>query len=126
MEKPPVPDSYQRIMPYLIVQHAAGFVEFMKDTFGATEKFKVMRDENLIMHGELNINGSIIMYADANDVHQAQNAGMFIYVENCDKTYEIAIDNGSVSLFEPGDKDYGRGSGVRDPFGNTWWITSAL
>lgn len=54
-----------------------------------------------------------------------QNAGMFIYVENTDKTFQKAIDHGAEVLMPISDKEYGRTCGVRDPFGNTWWITQA-
>ncbi|WP_431200968.1 hypothetical protein ACQ86K_30970 [Mucilaginibacter sp. P19] len=26
----------------------------------------------------------------------------------------------------PADQPYGRSAGVKDPFGNTWWITNPL
>ena len=42
-----IPEGYQQVMPYLIVKDAAGFMEFMKNVFGAQEKFKMMRDENI-------------------------------------------------------------------------------
>jgi len=36
----------------------------------------------------------------------------------------LLIAEGAVSLMEVENKDYGRSSGVTDPFGNVWWITS--
>lgn len=119
-----LPHGYQQVMPYLIVPRAAAFMAFMQTVFGATERMKMMRDEKLIMHAELQVGDSVIMLADATDQYSQQNAGLFIYVDNCDATYKAALDNGAEPIMEPVNQDYGRSSGVKDPFGNTWWVTS--
>ncbi|XHR94178.1 VOC family protein [Mucilaginibacter sp. UC70_90] len=121
-----IPENYQAVMPYLIVKNGAQFIGFTQKVFGATEQFKTMRDEHTIMHAEVNINGSTIMFADCTDTYQQQNAGMFVYVENCDETYQKALDSGAESIMPPADQPYGRSAGVKDPFGNTWWITNPL
>jgi PhnB protein len=125
MSKVNIPEGYQAIMPYLIIEHAAKFSKFMQDVFGAKEKTKEMRDEQTIMHAELELNGSTIMFADATEKYSVQNAGLFIYVTNCDNCYTRAMADGATSLREPEDQPYGRSAGIQDPFGNTWWITSA-
>ena len=124
MENVNIPEGYPQLMPYLIVEGAAEFISFTQKVFGATEKFKTMRDEQIIMHAEVSIGDSVIMLADATEQFAAQNAGMFIYVDNCDKVFQKALDNGATTLMEPADQPYGRSGGVKDAFGNTWWITS--
>ena len=49
-----------------------------------------------------------------------------VHVGDADATYKKALAAGSLTVDgqEPSDKDYGRTCGVKDPFGNTWWITS--
>ena len=119
-----IPEGYQQVMPYLIVENAAAFMEFTQKVFGAEEKFKAMRDEKLIMHAEISIGGSVIMIADATELYKPQPASMFVYVEDCDTTYNNALANGATSVNEPANQDYGRSAGVKDAFGNTWWITA--
>jgi PhnB protein len=121
-----IPENYQRIMPYLVIPNGDKFIEFMKTVFGATEQYKAMRDENTIMHAELSIKGSTIMFAGCTDTYTQQNAGMFIYVDSCDETYHKALDNGAESIIPPADQPYGRSAGVKDPFGNTWWVNNVL
>lgn len=121
-----LPENYQRIMPYLIVKDAAKFIEFMQNVFSAQEQYKQMRDEKHIMHAELSIQGSTIMFCDSTETYHPQNAGLFIYVDNCDETYKKALDNGAESINEPADQSYGRSAGVKDPFGNTWWVTNPI
>ncbi len=125
MKKVNIPEGYQQVMPYLIVKDAAAFLEFTQKVFGAEEKYKAMRDENLIMHAEICIGDSVIMFADATEQFKQQSAGMFIYVDDCDTVYQKAIANGAISAREPESQEYGRSAGVKDAFGNTWWITGA-
>lgn len=125
METLNIPKGYQQIMPYLVIKNASAFFGFTKNVFDAEERMKIMRTETVIMHAEISINGSCVMFADANEQFPVQNAGLFIYVTDCDSVYKKALMNGAVSLSEPADQEYGRSSGVKDEFGNTWWITSA-
>ena len=119
-----IPEGYNAVMPYLIIKGADKFINFMKSVFGATEKFKEMRDEHTIMHAELDVDGSIVMFAESTDEYPPQTAGMFVYVVNADETYKKALEAGGTNVMEPADREYGRACGVKDPYGNTWWITS--
>jgi len=124
MENLKIPEGHQRIMPYLIIENASAFFNFTKNVFGAVEKYKMMRTETLIMHAEISIGDSVIMFADATPEHSKQTAGLFIYVDNCDVVYQNGLVNGATIVIPPADQSYGRSAGIRDPFGNTWWITS--
>jgi PhnB protein len=116
--------NHQTVMPYLIVKDAANFISFTQKVFDAKETYRAMRDANTIMHAEIMIGDSTIMFADTTEQHKTRPAGLFIYVENADKAYKKAIDAGATILTNLADQDYGRSGGVTDPFGNDWWITS--
>jgi PhnB protein len=126
MEYLNLPEGYQTVMPYLILKDAQNFIQFTKDVFGAVEMHKTMRDEQVIRHAEVSIGGSVIMLAEQTENFDVQNAGLFIYLDNCDATYQRALTYGATSLMEPSDQSYGRCSGVKDAFGNTWWLTTAF
>ncbi len=121
-----MPKGYQTVMPYLIVNGAANFIDFTKNVFKAVEneKMRSMRDEKTIQHSEIMIGDSTIMFADSTEKYEPRTAGLFIYVENADETYKRALDEGATTIMELSDQDYGRTCGVTDPFGNVWWITS--
>ncbi len=119
-----IPSGYQTVMPYLILKNANGFLQFTKTVFSASEKMKSFRDADLIAHAEIQIGDSIIMFSEASDDFPAQAAGLFIYVEKADETYEKALQNGAASIMPPSDQSYGRSCGIRDPFGVSWWITT--
>lgn len=120
-----IPNSHQTIMPYLILPGAEKFIEFTQKVFNAESTFKRMREDGkTIMHSEIQIGNSTVMFADTTDEYKSRPAGLFIYVENSDETYKKAIDEGASTVMGLSDQDYGRTCGVTDPFGNTWWITS--
>ena len=119
-----IPEGYQRVMPYLIIKDAAGFMKFMHNVFGAEEKMKHMRDEHIIMHAEITIGECVIMFADATGDYEPRTGGFFIYVSDADAVYNDAIAKGATAGSPMSDQPYGRSGGVIDPFGNTWWITT--
>jgi PhnB protein len=121
---PRIPANYQTVMPYLILENAIEFISFAEKVFGARETYKVMRDPKTIMHAEIMIGDSTIMFADSTDTYKPQPAAMFIYVDNADDRYQKAIDAGASVITKVSDQPYGRSGGVTDPFGNSWWITS--
>ena len=126
MEKLNYPSDYQQVMPYLIIKDAAGFIKFMEDIFGAKEKMKHMRDESVIMHAEITVGESVIMFADSTADYAPTTGGFFIYVADADATYNKAIAAGATSLMPVYDMPYGRSGGIVDPFGNTWWPTTHI
>jgi len=121
-----IPENYQTVMPYLIIKNARAFSKFMQIVFGATETILLMRDENTVMHGEVMVGGSTVMFADWTENYEPRPAGMFIYVDNADERFQKAIENGASVVTPVADQPYGRSGGVLDPFGNTWWITNVL
>jgi len=121
-----IPEDYQTVMPYLIVENASGFIDFTKSVFGARERMKHMRNEHIIAHAEISIGGSTIMFADSIPGYPPRASGFFIYVHDADKTYADALSAGATVITPLADQEYGRSGGVLDPFGNTWWITSVI
>lgn len=118
-----LPDGYQYVMPYLIIPNAAGFLQFVEKVFDGREKMKAINDDQTIMHGEVQIGDSTIMFADSNPQWGANTAGLYVHVTNVDETYRKALAEGAQSIIPPEDKHYGRTAGFKDPFGNTWWPT---
>ena len=121
-----LPKGYQTVMPYLILKDVAAFIDFTKNVFGAEELAVYRNDDGSFMHAEIQIGGCTIMMGQSNDDWGVQNAGLYINVEDTDSTFHKALDAGAMAIMPIEDKDYGRTSGVKDPQGNTWWITQNL
>jgi PhnB protein len=117
-----IPSHYLPLMPYLIVNNAKAFAGFAKNVFGATEQLIVPDDANKIIHGELKINDAVIMFAESTDMYKEKTAGLYTYVDDVEKVYKAALENGAKSLVPATTRDYGASAGFEDPFGNQWWI----
>jgi PhnB protein len=120
-----MPSGYHTIAPYIIVPRAGEFIEFLKNAFGGTERFRVGREpgSNLIMHAEVTIGNSTIELADADEQIPAAPTAIHLYVDDADSSFARAIDAGATSIYEVGDHVSGdRQGAVRDPFGNIWYV----
>lgn len=121
-----IPEQYNQLMPYIMVKTAPEFLAFAKEVFGATEQLIVPRPDGSVMHGELRIGSAVIMFADANEDYKAAGNSLCLLVESADEVYKKALAHGAFSLQAPEDKEYGRGAGFQDPFGNTWWLMEGI
>lgn len=120
-----IPSGHQAVMPYLLLADAAAFIVFTEKVFNAAVQAKHMReDQTTIMHAEIQIGGSTIMFADATEQYKAHPAQLFVYVDNADDGFEKAKAAGGTVVMELSDQGYGRTCGIADTCGNTWWITS--
>ncbi|HTM89732.1 MAG TPA: VOC family protein [Terriglobales bacterium] len=128
----PEPASYIRegfhtITPYLIVQGAAEFSEFLKAAFGAKERLRVPLPDGSLMHAEADLGGYVIEFADSNEQFPPRPAELHLYVSDADATYARAVAAGATSMFAPVDQDYGdREAYVKDKFGNQWYIATPI
>ncbi|MEJ0001043.1 MAG: VOC family protein [Verrucomicrobiota bacterium] len=70
---------------------------------------------------------SMLMMGQATATWKAEPLSLYLFVENADTAYQRALDAGATSLMPPADQFYGdRTSGVKDAWGNTWWISTHL
>ena len=123
----PVPEGYHTVTPFLMVNGAARFIDFLKAAFGAEEMFRMPGPQGNVMHAEVRIGDSIIMLADATDEHPPKPAMFYLYVEDADGLYRRALQAGATSLAEPTDHFYGdRAGAVQDAWGNQWWIATHI
>lgn len=92
--------GHQPLMPYLILKNAKAFIDFTKKVFGAKEVYKGYRDNDnkTIEHAEVQINGCNILFADVTPFFDVANANLFIYVDDADASYQLAIENGSTEI----------------------------
>jgi uncharacterized glyoxalase superfamily protein PhnB len=118
------PGGYRTIAPYIIVPRAAEFIEFLKNAFAGTERFRFpIEGSDLIMHAEVTIGNSIIELADANEQIPPAPTAIHLYVDDADSFFARAIEAGATSIYGVGDHVSGdRQGAVRDPFGNLWYV----
>jgi PhnB protein len=121
----PIPEGYHTVTPYLIVEGAQQLLDFLKQGFGATERFSMPGPDGKIGHAEVQIGNSVVMLADANPRWKPTKTMLYLYVEDVDAVYKKAVAAGGKSVMEPANQFYGdRSANVEDAFGNHWGIAT--
>lgn len=117
-----MPDGYNTVTPYLVVQEPEETIHFLKQVLGATELLAPMRREDgSIMHAEMLLGNSPIMLGGATAEWTPSPAMLYVYVADADEAYRKAMALGGISLMEPSDQPHGdRYSMVLDSQGNQW------
>lgn len=127
-----IPDGYNSVTPYLVVEGADRAIDFYKKAFGASEAYR-LDHEGKVAHAELKIGNSMLMISEpmANSVYQdpisigGSPVGLMIYVEDVDKVYQQAIAAGATEIRPVEDQFYGDRSGnLKDPFGHLWTVAT--
>ena len=121
-----LPEGFGTITPYLFVKDANAFGEFVKEAFGLHEVGRTMRDD-IVANLMLRIGTTTIMASEASDDFPPMPTAFYLYVEDADVSMARALEAETELVCEAMDMDYGdRQGGVRDPFGNLWWISQRL
>jgi PhnB protein len=131
----PIPDTYRRITPCLIIAGAAKALEFYGEVFGATERMRYPGPAGTVAHAEIQIGDSVVIVEDEDPYRgtTAPPAGglpgtpvfQFIYVTDVDAVVARAVELGSTVVRAPQDQFYGDRDGyIVDPFGHGWTIAT--
>ncbi len=121
----PVREGFHTVTLYLAVQGAAQLIDFVKQAFGATETLRGTGSGGGL-HAEVRIGDSMVMIGGyAGMPFDETPSAIHLYVDDADAVYERALEAGAASLQGPTDQPYGdREAGVKDPFGNLWYIAT--
>lgn len=122
----PIPDGNHTVTPCLAAQGAAGLVDFMMKAFGATHaEPPVKRPDGAIAHAQMQIGDSRIMLGEARTPADVTSTMLYLYVPDCDAVFKQAVAAGGTVIMEPMDMFYGdRSGGLKDAWGNQWWIAT--
>jgi uncharacterized glyoxalase superfamily protein PhnB len=113
------PHGWHTVTPRIVTGDVAGLVGFLNAVFNATGEYRVG------MPAEIKIGDSIVMISDGGGRRETISAFLYVYVEDADETYRLAVAAGAESLEKPMDMPYGdRRATVLDPWGNTWQIAT--
>ena len=123
----PVREGFHTVTPYLIVQEAARLIDFVKEAFGAIEHFRGTGSAGGI-HAEVQIGDSMVMIGgDGAWSREPSPATLYLYLDDVDTAYKRALHAVATSIMAPANQPYGdRLAGVKDAFGNTWYISTHI
>jgi PhnB protein len=111
------------VRPYLYGN--LDLIEFVEQVFGAVELERFAFDA-AHFHVEAAIGDSVVVL-EVGDPPPPRGApaSVYVYVPDVDAAYGRALEAGAEEVSPPEDKPYKeRAAGVKDSFGNTWWIAT--
>jgi PhnB protein len=113
------------VRPYLYGN--VDLIEFVEQVFGAVELERLAFGPSGL-HVEEAIGDSVVVLEVGDPPpDMAAPASVYVYVSDVDAAYGRAMDAGAEDIAPPEDKPYGeRVAGVKDSFGNTWWIATCV
>jgi PhnB protein len=122
-----IPKGLHNVNVYLHPRRAEPLIAFLKRAFGAQEVAKHASPDGVVHHAEIRVGDSIVEMGEAHGKYELMPAMLYVYVPNVDAVYRQTVAAGATSFQEPIDQPYGdRQAGVRDAFGNTWYIATHI
>jgi len=125
-----VPEGTHSITTHLVIKGAAKAVDFYQNAFGAQVLGVHKTPDGKVMHAELKIGDSRIMFADefpgmgsasSPETLGGTTAVLNLYSEDVDSLFKQAVSAGATVVFPLVDQFWGDRYGqVRDPFGHCW------
>jgi PhnB protein len=120
-----VPEGLFSVNPYLHPRRAEPLISFLKRAFGAEEITKYASPDGVVHHAQIRVGDSVIEMGEAQGKYETMPAMFYLYVSNMEAVYKQALAAGATSFQEPTDQPYGdRNAGVKDAFGNKWYIAT--
>ena len=112
--------GYHSVTPRAVVADVPALVDFLRRVFGADGEIEPGHPV------EMRIGDSLIMISPTTE-RDAFPAFLYIYVDDADLAFEIALEAGATALEPPLDTPYGdRRAMVRDAFGNVFQIAHPI
>jgi PhnB protein len=123
----PAPGQIRTVQPYLHLVGAERMIVFLQNAFGGQVQGEVPKSaDGKVLHATIQIGDNTLEVAEAHAEFRPMPCHLHLHVDDADALYEQALKAGAKSVDPPSNKPYGRSGGVKDPFGNTWYMTSPL
>src|SRR5579863_9556630 len=121
------PKDTPTVQPYLHPLRAEPVISFLKRAFGAEELARYASADGVVQHARVKIGDGRLEMGEAHGNYQPMPSMFYLRVPDVDAVYKRAIQAGGTSIWEPAEQPYGdRVGGVKDPFGNQWYIATQV
>jgi PhnB protein len=121
----PGPEGVPSVQPYLHLRDSEKMIPFLENAFGGVVTGGVPTSpEGHVLHATVQIGDNTLELDEAHGDFQPMACHLHLHVDDADAMYARALRAGATAIDAPSDKPYGRSGGVKDAFGNSWYITS--
>ena len=122
-----VPEGLHSVNLYLHPRGAVRMIDFLKNAFGAALTDRAEAPDGTVVHAKMRIGTSTLELGEAHGAYQPKPTAIYMYVDDVDAVYKLAIGAGGIGTQPPADQPYGDRNGwVKDPFGNDWFISTHI
>jgi PhnB protein len=130
----PVPKGFHTLTPHIVVNDAKAAADFYHRAFGAEVMGLSFGPDGKVMHAQVRIGDSILMFADEYPEWNSPAPSrtktdtcvrLHLYVEDADKVFASAVEAGAKVVMPLETQFWGDRYGqVLDPFGHRWSIAT--
>ena len=121
------PPGFANVTPYFFVDGAEGFVDFLVQGLGGAPTLRSLRPDGQIANAQVRVGSATVMVSEASPAYPAMRAAYYLYVADADASMALALAHGATLEMAVADMPYqDRQGGVRDAWGNIWWISQRL
>jgi uncharacterized glyoxalase superfamily protein PhnB len=130
----PVPKGFRTLTPHIVVNDAKAAADFYHRAFGAEVMGLSLGPDGKVMHAQVRIGDSILMFADEylefgapapSTTKTDTCVRLHLYVEDADKVFNSAVEAGAQVIMPVTTQFWGDRYGqVLDPFGHRWSIAT--
>jgi PhnB protein len=129
-----IPSGFHTLTPALIVDGAAGALDFYARAFGAEVTLRLDMGA-LVAHAEVRIGNSMFYVNDplpdfglvAPDGEARWSSSLLIYCDDVDAVHGRALEAGATEISPVADQFHGdRIGSLRDPFGHRWIVATRI
>ena len=120
-------EGFLTVQPYLHLRNAHDMIPFVEAAFGAKATGVHRSPDGIVRHATIEIAGATFELDEASGDSQPTASYLHVYVPDTDAVYDQALAAGAEGINPPYTAPYGdRAAGVKDPFGNTWFLATYL
>jgi uncharacterized glyoxalase superfamily protein PhnB/DNA-binding CsgD family transcriptional regulator len=124
---PHIPPGFTRLFPYLFVEGARDYLEFLEVGLGGRVVDVHASPDGIVRNAHVRFGDTTIMVSEATEAMAPTRGTFYLYVEDADRAMEGAGKAGGETVMPVEFQPYGeRQGGVRDPAGNIWWLSQRL
>jgi uncharacterized glyoxalase superfamily protein PhnB len=133
------------VIPMLAYEDGNAAMGWLARAFGFVERVRMVGDDGVLAHGEMEFDGGVVMLATPTPDYQGPKRhregceqaaawsaspyiidGVLVYVPDVDAHYERAVGAGATILTEPEDGYPGRRYRAEDPEGHRWFFIERI
>jgi uncharacterized glyoxalase superfamily protein PhnB len=105
---------------------APQFIEFLEKALGGKELMR-HEDAGIVQHAKVQLGSSVVELGESRGPSKPMPAAIYLYVDDLEGQYELALKAGATSKSPPTNQPYGdRTAWIIDPFGHTWYLAKHI